>query len=108
MKAFTAVIWGKIREIRQLNYPIVLALTTDEETNLNCVNNMVKKLKELNIKEYKVRINTFGNVDCRNKHRDNIKNFLFKHIFCLNCLLNIPKRLEKNSDKDKPYNKIYS
>lgn len=49
MKSFVAVVLDNLEELKQSDFPIVLALTTDEETNLKCVESVVDKLKELNI-----------------------------------------------------------
>lgn len=83
---------GRYREFNQFGVEVVgtNSYLDDAETILL----VTSILKELNIKEYKVRINTFGNVDCRNKHRDNIKNFFTPHIenLCQDC----KNRYEKN------------
>lgn len=50
MKSFTAVILDNIEYLKSLNVPIVIALTTDEETNLTCIENVIRKFKKLNIK----------------------------------------------------------
>jgi acetylornithine deacetylase len=50
MKSFFSIILSNIEKIKNFNCPIVLAITTDEETNLLCVENVIKKFKELNIK----------------------------------------------------------
>ena len=50
MKSFVAVILDKLEEIKRLNVPIVLSLTTDEETNLFCIENVINKFKELDIR----------------------------------------------------------
>lgn len=50
MKSFTAVILENINKIKSINVPIVLALTTDEETDLKSIYLLIDKLKELNIK----------------------------------------------------------
>ena len=50
MKCFTAEILDNLNAMKSLRSPIVVALTTDEETNLLCVNNVIDKFKELNIK----------------------------------------------------------
>lgn len=50
MKSFTAVVLDNIKRIKCIKMPVVLALTTDEETKLNSVELMIEKMKELNIK----------------------------------------------------------
>ena len=50
MKSFTAIIFDQIEEIKALKLPIVIALTTDEETNLFCIENVIKELKKREIK----------------------------------------------------------
>lgn len=50
MKSFTAVIMDNLDELKQINYPIIVCLTTDEETDLLCIKNVLNKLKALNIK----------------------------------------------------------
>lgn len=50
MKSFTAVILDNLQELKSLKVPIIVAITTDEETELLCVENVVKKFKELKIK----------------------------------------------------------
>ena len=50
MKSFTAVILDNLEKIKSLNVPIVLALTTDEETKMQSIKLVIKKLKELDIK----------------------------------------------------------
>ncbi len=50
MKSFTAVILDKIKDLKQINTPIIISLTTDEETELKCIENVIEKFKELNIK----------------------------------------------------------
>lgn len=49
MKSFVAIILDKIEELKVLNLPIVVVLTTDEETDLICIENVIETLKELNI-----------------------------------------------------------
>ena len=50
MKCFTASIIDLIKVLRKYDYPIVVALTCDEETDFYGINNVIKKMKELNIK----------------------------------------------------------
>lgn len=50
MKSFTAVILDNIKQLKKISSPIVVALTTDEETDLICVKNIIEKFIELNIK----------------------------------------------------------
>ena len=84
--------FGRYREFMQFGVEVVgtNSYLDDCETILL----VTSILKELNIKDYKVRINTFGNVDCRNKHRDNIKEFIRPHVenLCEDC----KNRFEKN------------
>ena len=84
--------FGRYREFMQFGVEVVgsNSYLDDIETVLL----VTSILKELNITDYKVRINTFGNVECRNAHRDNIKNFIAPHIenLCEDC----KNRFEKN------------
>lgn len=50
MKSFTAVILDKIDYLKSYPLPIVVALTTDEETDLICIENVIEKMKELQIR----------------------------------------------------------
>lgn len=50
MKSFTAVVLDKIKQLQNLDAPIVFALTTDEETNLKSTAFMIETMKKLNIK----------------------------------------------------------
>lgn len=50
MKCFTAVVLDKLEEIKKINAPIILALTTDEETQLKSIELMIETLKQRNIK----------------------------------------------------------
>ena len=50
MKSFTAIVMDNLEALKQLEYPIVLALTTDEETTIKSVELVTKKFAELNIK----------------------------------------------------------
>ena len=50
MKSFTAVILDNIEYFKNHPLPIVLAPTTDEETDLLCIENVIEKMKELSIK----------------------------------------------------------
>lgn len=50
MKSFWAVVLNNIEKLKDLNIPIVLAVTGDEETSIQGANLIVDKLKELNIK----------------------------------------------------------
>lgn len=49
MKAFTSVVLENIKEIAQLNTPVVFVLTTDEETSFSCIEKVVSAFNELNI-----------------------------------------------------------
>lgn len=50
MKSFTAIILDKLEEIKKIDYPIVFALSTDEETELISIKLLIQTLKNLNIK----------------------------------------------------------
>ena len=50
MKSFTAIVIDNINYIKSQPYPIVLAITTDEETTLCCIENVIENLNILNIK----------------------------------------------------------
>lgn len=49
MKSFVAVVLDRLEEIKKFDVPIVLALTTDEETSLLSIERMVETFKEMNI-----------------------------------------------------------
>lgn len=49
MKSYFAVILNNINELKQLNIPVVIAITGDEETDFEGVNLITEKMKELNI-----------------------------------------------------------
>lgn len=49
MKCFFASIIENINNIKQLNSPIIIAISCDEETNLFGVNEIIKTLKEKNV-----------------------------------------------------------
>ena len=76
---------GRYREFMQFGVEVVG--TNSHLDDVETVLLVTSILKELNIKDYKVRINTFGNVECRNKHRDNIKDFFAPHVenLCEDC-----------------------
>ena len=50
MKCFTSSVIDLIDKLKNYNYPIVLALTTDEETQLKGIESIIENLKENNIK----------------------------------------------------------
>ena len=50
MKSFVSVILDNIDSIKALSSPLIIALTTDEETDLLCIENVIEKLKTLSIK----------------------------------------------------------
>ena len=84
--------FGRYREFMQFGVEVVGSNSyLDDVQTVLLVTGI---LKELGIKEYKVRINTFGNVACRNAHRDNVKNFFASHVdnLCEDC----KNRFEKN------------
>lgn len=96
--------FGRYREFMQFGVEVVgsNSYMDDVETILL----VTSILKKLNIKDYKVRINSFGNEECRNKHRENIKNFFASHLDnlcedCQNRFLKNPLRiLDCKVDKD--------
>ena len=49
MKSFAAVIMDNCEALKKMNYPLVVVFTTDEETDLICIENVIEKFKELNI-----------------------------------------------------------
>lgn len=49
MKSYFAVILNNINELKQLDIPVVIAITGDEETDFEGVNLITEKMKELNI-----------------------------------------------------------
>lgn len=61
MKSFTAIILDQIEEIKKLSIPVVLALTTDEETRLLCIKNVIAKFKALDLKP---RLTIVGEPTC--------------------------------------------
>ncbi|MCI5745543.1 MAG: histidine--tRNA ligase [Erysipelotrichaceae bacterium] len=76
---------GRYREFSQFGVEVVGSNSyLDDAETILLVKNI---LNSLNIFEYKVRINTFGNANCRNAHRDKIKEFLKDHIdnLCEDC-----------------------
>jgi acetylornithine deacetylase len=50
MKSFTAVIMDKLEDLKNIQYPIIVCLTIDEETDFCGIKNVIKQLGELNIK----------------------------------------------------------
>lgn len=83
---------GRYREFMQFGVEVVGSNSyLDDIDTILLIKNI---LKELKINDYKIRINTFGNVNCRNKHRDNIKKFFSVHVdnLCEDC----KNRYEKN------------
>lgn len=52
MKSFTAIIVDNLDQLKAMKTPIILSLTTDEETDLICITNVISTLKELNIKPF--------------------------------------------------------
>ena len=50
MKCFTSSVIDMIDKISTYKYPIILALTTDEETELKGIENVIQNFKNLNIK----------------------------------------------------------
>ena len=84
--------FGRYREFMQFGVEVVGSNSyLDDVQTILLVTSI---LKELNITDYKVRINTFGNEKCRNAHRDNVKAFFASHIdnLCEDC----KNRFEKN------------
>lgn len=50
MKSFVAQILDNLNKLKSISAPIVISLTTDEETDLICVENVINKFEELNIR----------------------------------------------------------
>jgi len=50
MKSFTAIILDRLEELKALPFPVIACLTTDEETDVFCVTDVINKLKELKVK----------------------------------------------------------
>ena len=50
MKCFTASVLDCLDEIKKIKQPVIFVATGDEETRLKCIENVIDKLKELNIK----------------------------------------------------------
>lgn len=50
MKSFSSIVLDNLNEIKELGWPIVFALTTDEETKLNSIEFLIETLKLYNIK----------------------------------------------------------
>lgn len=96
--------FGRYREFMQFGVEVVGSNSYMDD--VECILLVTSILKKLNIKEYKVRINSFGNEACRNKHRDIIKNFFASHLDnlcedCQNRFLKNPLRiLDCKVDKD--------
>lgn len=83
---------GRFREFMQFGVEIVGSNSyLDDIESILLITNI---LNDLNIKDYTIRINSFGNENCRNAHRNNIKNFFTPHIenLCEDC----KERFEKN------------
>jgi len=76
---------GRYREFYQFGVEVIG--TDNYLVDVETILLVCSILKELKIKEYKVRVNTFGNETCRNVHRDNIKNFIEPHLpnLCEDC-----------------------
>ncbi len=49
MKSFTAIILDNLATLSSLPYPVIAALTTDEETKFKCIETVIDSFKELNI-----------------------------------------------------------
>lgn len=49
MKAFTAAIMSKQADFRNMDYPIILSITSDEETHLKGVQSNIQELKNRNV-----------------------------------------------------------
>lgn len=50
MKSFTAIILDRLEELKALPFPVIACLTTDEETDVFCITDIINKLQELKIK----------------------------------------------------------
>ena len=83
---------GRYREFYQ--FGIELIGTKSYLDDIEIILLLAYYLKQIDVKDYVIRINTFGNVASRNKHRDNVKNFFSKHLdnLCEDC----KTRFEKN------------
>ena len=49
MKSFMAIIMDIFNDLQNFSYPIIGCFTTDEETNVYCINNVINFLKKKNI-----------------------------------------------------------
>ena len=54
MKSFFAVILNKAEELKKLNKPVVIAITSDEETDFEGVFQITTKMKELGLDEKEI------------------------------------------------------
>ena len=83
---------GRYREFTQFGVEVVGTNSYLDDAEVILL--VADILKRLEIKDYKIRINTFGNKECREKHRDNVKAFFSKHLdnLCQDC----KERFEKN------------
>ncbi len=50
MKSFIAVIMDNLDKLKKINCPVIVTLTTDEETDLLCIKDVIQELQKLNIK----------------------------------------------------------
>ena len=83
---------GRTREFMQ--FGIEAIGTNSYLDDVEAILLFVDIIKELGVSDYVVRVNTFGNEQGRNKHRDNIKSFFASHIdnLCEDC----KERFNKN------------
>ncbi len=76
---------GRYREFMQFGVEVVgtQSYLDDVETILF----IVAILKELNLNEYTIKMNSFGNEICKNRYRDTLKNYFwqFKEQLCEDC-----------------------
>ena len=90
MKCFTSSVIEMIDEIKKLQYPIVLALTTDEETELKGIVNVVKTFENLNVKP---KFSIIG--EPTNMKINNISNGCFEYkveVYGKSCHSSTPKK----------------
>lgn len=76
---------GRYREFSQFGVEIVGSNSYLDDCELILF--ISSLLKELKINDYVIRINTFGDLNCRNNYRDSVKEFFKPHIssLCEDC-----------------------
>ena len=90
MKCFTSSIIEMLDKIKKLQYPVVFALTTDEETELKGIENVIEKFKNLNIKP---KFSIIG--EPTNMKVNNISNGCFEYkveVYGKSCHSSTPKK----------------